>query len=178
MSSGREQGRDRDRTQMWHPRDLGESAEGAVFQLALPLRPVASDESVVSGSAEIDAVTTAPLRSSRRTPFAGTALLETGTPVEIKSVAVVTGEAETRGRFLLRKQQHEALLSADGAYLFAVCEPRRERHLIATKVVAAGLVDDLVGTWTAIAGDRSEEATTKLAWSVLFRADRILEGAD
>ncbi|AFK20216.1 hypothetical protein E6P09_14090 [Haloferax mediterranei ATCC 33500] len=62
--------------------------------------------------------------------FVGICLLKPGTVVEIESAMVVYGEAQRRGRFLLRRSQHEHLLEEGGVYLFAVCAPTPARDMI------------------------------------------------
>lgn len=147
----------------------GSNAEAAVLELVPELRYEPGDDPETP-----DAVVECLLTPSDELPFVGICLLEVGTHVEIKSVSVVVGEAESRGRFQIRERQHQALLEAAGSYLFAVCEPRPERPIIAAKVVPATIVDELVPGWITVDDDsRSERAYAQLAWSRVFAVSEV-----
>ncbi|WP_241431996.1 hypothetical protein [Haloferax mucosum] len=118
-------------------RKAGDTVESTLLQDHTELRHVSDHE-----HEHHDALTTELLTSSRELPFVGICLLEPGTVVEIKSAMVVYGEAQRRGRFLLRRSQHDHLLEAGGVYLFAVCAPTPSRGIIAAKIVPASLVDE------------------------------------
>ena len=143
----------------------GKSAESAVLQLLSELRPVTDTE-----AEHYDAETTTLLEPSQDLPFAGICLVERGTAVEIKSAMAVYGEAQRRGRFLIRQSQHEALLDEAGVYLFAVCEPTPTRDLIAMKVVPASLVDEFGFSWV---NREIRSSYAQFAWSRVFRLNEI-----
>lgn len=146
----------------------GESAESAVLQLRSELRYVTDSE-----AEHYDAETATLLTPSESLPFAGICLVERGTVVEIKSAMVVYGEAQRRGRFLIRQSQHEALLDEAGVYLFAVCEPTPTRSVIAMKIVPATLVDEFGFSWVS-RPTRSDYA--QFAWSRVFAPSEVEGG--
>ncbi|WP_049967634.1 hypothetical protein [Haloferax prahovense] len=117
-----------------------------------------------------DAVTVSLVSPSRKLPFVGICLLETGTVVEIKSAMVVYGEDQRRGRFLIRQSQHDHLLEEAGVYLFAVCAPTPARDIIAAKIVPATLVDEFDFSWI----DRDARSSyAQFAWSRVFSPDEV-----
>jgi len=138
----------------------GENAESAVIQRHPELEYVGDSE-----ARHYDARVSQLLSPSPTLPFVGMCVLEVGTAVEIKSTMVVYGSAQTRGRFYLRRKQHQRLVDEAGVYLFAVCEPRPARPVIAAKVVPATSVGGLVSSWID-GGDRADYA--QLAWSRIF----------
>jgi hypothetical protein len=145
----------------------GENAEAAVLDAIDGLAPVAGEE-------HYDAVTETAVFPSREHPFVGICVLEADLPVEIKSTMAVYGDRQRRGRFKLRRTQHEAIEDANGAYLFVVCEPHPTREPIAMKVVPAGMVGDLVdavASWCDEGDDRGPKA--QIAWSRVFEPDEI-----
>lgn len=147
----------------------GSNAEAAVLERVPELRYELGDDPETP-----DAIVERLLTPSDDLPFVGTCLLEVGTHVEIKSASVVVGEAEARGRFQIRTRQHHALLEAAGSYLFAVCEPRPERPIIAAKVVPATIVDELVPGWISVDDEtRREQAYAQLAWSRVFDVSEV-----
>ena len=141
-------------------RQGGENAESAVLEVVPELEYVPDTE-----ARHYDARATTLVTPSETVMFAGICLLESGSLVEIKSVMAVYGENQRRGRYYLRRGQHEKLLEDAGIYLFAVCEPTPNRDVIALKVVPASLVDELIGSWTDLDGRPSY---TQLAWSRIF----------
>ena len=114
------------------------------------------------------------LEASPEIPIVGMCLLEVGTLVEVKSAMVRLSDGR-RGRFYLREEQHRALVDEAGVYLFAVCEPRPERPILALKIVPATTVGDLVETWRDAGDDRPRCA--QLAWSRVFYADEVNGGS-
>ncbi|WP_436344164.1 hypothetical protein [Natronorubrum sp. FCH18a] len=124
-----------------------------------------------------DAIAEELIEPSAALPFVGIVVLESGTPVEIKSVSVVYGQEQRRGRFQPRRGQHEALLESGGVYLFAICAPH-DRDLIAMKVVPATQVDHLIDVvtngWRSAGEDRSEEYV-QFSWGRVFDPSEILE---
>lgn len=138
----------------------GEAVEGEVIQRYPELEYVPDAD-----AHHYDARVSRLLCPSDALPFVGMCLLEVGTPVEIKSTMVVYGEAQSRGRFYLRRKQHQRLVDESGVYLFAVCKPQPSRPVIGAKVVPATTVGGLVSSWIE-AGDRADYA--QLAWSRIF----------
>jgi len=138
----------------------GENAESAVIQRHPELEYVGDTE-----AQHYDARVSELLSPSPMLPFVGLCLLEVGTAVEIKSTMAVYGQSQRRGRFYLRRKQHQRLVDEGGVYLFAVCEPRPSRPVLAAKVVPATTVGGMVSSWID-AGDRADYA--QLAWSRIF----------
>ena len=138
----------------------GENAEGAVIEAVDGLAYVSDTD-----SEHIDARAVEIVEPSASLPFVGICLLEVGSAVDIKS-AIPRLASGQRGRFYLRRQQHEQLRDAGGSYLFAVCEPRPGREPVAMKVVPATIVDDVITSWRSGGDDRPE--CTQLAWSRIF----------
>jgi len=150
----------------------GENAEHVVFVEVDDLEPV-------SGEQHHDAIAKSAVFPSTSLPFVGVCVLETGSIVEIKSTMVVQTSAQRRGRFKLRKNQHEALLKAGGFYLFTVCEPVPDRPSIAMKVVPATTVDALLGEdsvaeWRDELDGRGPKA--QLTWTNIFDIDEVEGG--
>jgi hypothetical protein len=143
----------------------GANAAAAVIQTLPELRHVPDSE-----AESWDAETTTLLEPSADLPFAGICLLERGTIVEIKSAMVVYGERQRRGRFLIRRGQHQRLLELAGSYLFAVCEPTPDRDVLAMKVVPASLVDEFGFSWI----DREQRSSyAQFAWTRVFRPSEV-----
>lgn len=146
-------------------RKAGDTVESTVVQHHPELRHVPDSQ-----HEHHDAVVTELLTPSRELPFVGICLLEVGTIVEIKSAMVVYGEAQRRGRFLLRRSQHEHLLDEGGVYLFAVCAPTPDRDIIVAKVVPATLVDEFQFSWVERA-TRSDYA--QITWTQVFAPKEV-----
>lgn len=147
----------------------GENAEHNVLERVDGLEPV-------SGSEHHDAIATTAVFPTERLPMVGVCVVESGSLVEIKSTMVVQTAVQRRGRFKLRKQQHTQLLEAGAFYLFVVCEPLPDRPIIASKVVPATIVDDLVGPdgvseWRDEGDDRGPKA--QLTWTNIFPPGEI-----
>ena len=138
----------------------GENAESAVIQRHPELEYVADTD-----AEHYDARVSELLSPSPTLPFVGLCLLEVGTVVEIKSTMAVYGEAQSRERFYLGRKQHQRLVDEAGVYLFAVCEPRPARPVIAAKIVPATTVGGLVSSWID-GGDRADYA--QLTWGRIF----------
>jgi hypothetical protein len=129
---------------------------------------------VPDGVAEhYDAVATVTVDPSGDLPMIGLCLLERGTLVEIKSVLVRYSDG-ARGRFNLRPSQHQQLLEAAGAYLFVVCESGQRRTILATKVVPASIVDELLPSDWFDGGDNRENFA-QLSWGRFFDAEEVGE---
>ena len=152
-------------TQLAASRQAGDRSESVVLERIPELRYVPDTE-----SPHYDAIAEDLVEPSAELPFVGIVVLESGTPVEIKSVSVVYGQAQRRGRFQPRRTQHEALLESGGVYLFAVCAPH-DRELIGAKVVPATQVDHLISVitdgWRSAGEDRSEEYV-QFSWARIF----------
>lgn len=143
----------------------GENAESAVLEAVPALEYVPDSE-----AGHYDARTTTPVTSSETLPFAEISVLEADSEVEIKSTMAVYGEKQRRGRFYLRQKQHERLEADEGVYLFAVCEPRPDRNVIAMKILPATAVGDLPYSWIERDG-RPDYA--QFAWSRVFDPSEV-----
>ncbi|THE64502.1 hypothetical protein D8Y22_12730 [Salinadaptatus halalkaliphilus] len=151
-------------------RQAGDRSESVVLEYVDALRYVPDTE-----SPHYDAIAERTIGATERLPFVGIVVLESGTPVEIKSVSVVYGERQRRGRFQPRRSQHETLLAMGGVYLFAVCTPH-DRELIAAKVVPATQMDHLIDVVTngwRSAGDGRSEEYVQFSWSRVFDPEEI-----
>jgi len=120
------------------------------------------------------------LEASDELPFAGIVVLEDDTAVEIKAAQVELNGGR-RGRFQFRRDQHEQLLQASAAYLFAVYDPRNQSPL-AKIVVPASLVDEHLpadGDWTTLERDHREttEEYCQRAWSRFIDPETVGEMA-
>ncbi|NHN59829.1 MULTISPECIES: hypothetical protein [Halorussus] len=146
-------------------REAGDNAESAVLQVVAELEYVPDEEAL-----HYDARATTLVTPDETVPFAGICVLEAGTVVEIKTVMAVYGENQKHGRYYLRKGQHEALLDAEGVYLFGVCEPTPDRDVIALKVVPATIVDELIHSWIS-PDERPDYA--QLTWTNVFNPSEV-----
>lgn len=152
-------------TEPLSPKHAGEAASSAVLELVRVLDHVSDREAEY-----YDARTAVPVEGDDVLALEGIDALGAGVPVEIKSAIVVYGEDQRRGRFNLRKKQHESLLNASGVYLFAVCEPRPDRNVIELKIVPAAVVDDRLPSWHSLDG---RETYTQLSWSRVFAVQEV-----
>lgn len=143
----------------------GENAEGAVIDHVDGLAYVPDNE-----IEHADARALELLEPSTSLPFVGICLLEVGTLVEIKST-IPRLTSGRRGRFYLRREQHERLRNAGGSYLFAICEPRPARAPVAMKIVPATVVDDVVSSWRSGGDGRPDCA--QLAWGRIFDSTEV-----
>jgi hypothetical protein len=106
--------------------------------------------------------------TARDVRLGGCALVPSGTPIEIKAARVTLADGE-RGRYYLRKGQHDRLDDAGGLYLFVVYAPA-EDPLRALLLVPADDVARLVPSWI----DSPGRATyAQLAWSRLFDPETV-----
>lgn len=161
-----------DQTQLAAAKRGGENAEHWVTLTVDELEPV-------EGEQHHDAVATGALFPTAQLPFIGVCAVERGAIVEIKSTMVVHTAAQRRGRYKLRRSQHEALLEANAFYVFVVCEPTPERDLLAMKLVPAAEVDELIGPdgvadWRDEGDGRSTKA--QIAWTNVFTPAEINGG--
>jgi hypothetical protein len=117
-----------------------------------------------------DAVATTLVTPTQAMPFVGLCVLERGIIVEIKSTIVAYADGR-RGRFKIRRSQHETLLDEAGVYLFAVCRDTLDRPALALKVVPATTVDALVQSWIDSASSRSEYA--QISWGSVFEPAEV-----
>ena len=149
-------------------KESGETVEANVVQRVPELRYV-SDRTAEWHDAEVIALFEPP---HPEVTFFGINLLAVGVPVEIKAAQLWYSSGQ-RGRFYVRKRQHQRLLNAAGAYLFAVYVPRPGHPVRTMGVVPASLVDEyLPDGWTT--RDRSgEEGYRQLAWSRVFDPDDV-----
>lgn len=138
----------------------GENAAAEVIQRYPELEYVPDTD-----AQHYDARVSELLCPSEALPFVGMCLLEVGTAVEIKSTMVVYGEDQSRGRFYLRRKQHQRLIEESAVYLFVVCEPRPARPVIAAKIIPATSVGGLVSSWID-GGDRADYA--QITWGRIF----------
>lgn len=146
----------------------GEAMEAAVIQAVDEL------DAVGDGSAEWhDARTTGPLQPGPEHSIESVLLVESGTPVEIKSAQTRLASGN-RGRFYLRKRQHERLVSEGAVYLFAVYDPRA-LSVIAMHVAPAVAVDErLPDGWTAVEDPtRREDGFRQLTWTNFIAAETV-----
>jgi hypothetical protein len=152
------------------PKDSGEQVEATVIQQVDGLEPA-------PGRDTFDARTTAVLDPRTTDARFATPLLEPETDVEIKAAQTRLASGR-RGRWYVRKRQHERLLAASGAYLLVVYAPTFPTHDVrAQLVIPASLVDErLPDGWTGVDGDRAEEGYRQLAWSAFIDPDGVQEG--
>lgn len=150
-------------------RQVGESAEAEVVQVIDGLR------SVPDATAEFhDAVVESPITPSHECPMVGICLLEPGVCVELKSTIPWYDLGTQRGRFQVRRGQHQRLLEDGGVYLFAVCVPERQRRPVAMKVVPATTVDHEVVdglAWISAGADREDYC--QFSWSRVFDEQEV-----
>jgi hypothetical protein len=160
-------------SQLAASRQAGDRSESVVLEHVDELRYVPDTE-----SPHYDAIAENLIEPSAELPFVGLVVLESGTPVEIKSVSVVYGERQRRGRFQPRRGQHEELLERGGVYLFAVCAPH-DRELITAKIVPSTQVDHLISDitdgWRSAGEGRSEEYV-QFSWARVFDPAEIEDG--
>lgn len=145
-------------------KQAGERGEAAVIEAVDELAPVSD-----SVAEHYDAVSKTAIGASRELPFAGIALVERDIPIEIKTCIprLTSGQ---RGRFYLRREQHDSLAEDGGLYLFAVVKPHA-REPLAMKVAPARSVGDVVPSWRAAGEDRYTCA--QVSWGRVFRASEV-----
>lgn len=120
-----------------------------------------------------DARTEGVLAASETLTFDNVLALADGTPVEIKAAQRRLNSGQ-RGRYYIRRRQHDRLVDEGAAYLFAVYDPRSE-DVLAMHVSPAAAVDELLPDgWTDVDDeDRREQGYRQLAWSNLFDPDTV-----
>lgn len=159
-------------TQLAASRQAGESAEGAVLEAVVELGYVPDTD-----AEHYDARVQDVIVPDESLPTVGLPVLEVGLGVEIKS-AIVRLASGQRGRFYVRRDQHERLLEDAGVYLFAVCKSSgRHRDVVAMIVVPATAIDelvDLLGGWRDAGDGRSEYK--QIGWTNLIDVDRVEGG--
>lgn len=145
-------------------RQLGDTSETAVIEAVDELEYVPETED------RIDARMRCVFTPGSEVDASGLLVVEKGTPVEIKSCAAVIGEEQARGRWYLRRDQHEYLKENDGLYLFAVSEPH-SRDVIAATIVAPNAVEqELISSWIEC---DEREPYAQIAWSRIFDVSEI-----
>ena len=143
-------------------KQLGERGEAAVIAHVDGLDPVGD-----SVAEHFDAQPTVALWPSE-IPMVGIAVVEAGRPIEIKTT-IPELSSQDRGRFYLRRQQHQRLVEDGACYLFAVTSPH-DREPLAMKIVPAVSVETVISSWID-AGDRLDYA--QVSWSNIFDEDEI-----
>lgn len=146
----------------------GSSAASAVINRFPELRFVGDSE-----AEHFDAETVTLLEASDELVLEGRESIEAGRGIEIKSAAVVITTKQTRGRFHVRREQHETILDEDGLYLLAVCEPTPQREPIAMKLLSAADVDERLTAWIDEPSDRSVGQFTQPTWTRFFDREEV-----
>jgi len=139
----------------------GISVEIAVATDHVPALQLVPDEV----AEHYDAVATTLITPTDALPFVGICLLERGSIVEIKSTITAYADGR-RGRFKIRRAQHEALLNGAASYLFAICRDTFDRPVVALKIVPATTVDAVIHGWIESSGTRSDYA--QISWGSIF----------
>lgn len=101
-------------------------------------------------------------------PALGTVPIATaGTPVEVKSCYPTYGNR--KGRWWIRRANHERLCEADGTYVLAVVD-RSSPQVRRMCLLDAGTVDALIGGewWSCGQGGRSAQEYRQLPWTSVF----------
>lgn len=145
----------------------GEASESAVIQRVDRLEPE-------TGIDHADARVVEPLTPSADLPSVALPVVEVGTLVEIKSCAVVIGSSQRKGRFYLRRNQHQRLRSDAGVYLFAVTPPH-DHDPITLKLVPASVVGDVIGSWVDVDG---RATFMQIVWSDVFESGEVVGRAE
>jgi hypothetical protein len=157
-----------DTTDKAQSRKAGEDVEAAVLQVVDELQYVPDRD-----NQHADATVTRVLDARHDVvDCVGMCLLERGTSVEIKSTMLELGSGR-RGRFQIRKNQHDWLLANAGVYLFALCRPSYDRELVALRVVPATLVDELDWSWRDASPGSTRETYAQIAWSQIWNPDDV-----
>lgn len=101
--------------------------------------------------------------------FVGICVLGAGSIIEVKSCIprLTSGQ---RGKFYLRRGQHEQLVEEGGYYLFAVVSPH-DREPIAMIAVAATTVDDVIPSWRD--GGDGRQDCSQISWSRIFDVQEV-----
>jgi len=141
----------------------GESAEAAVIQRVPELAPAAGRDDHLDARPEV------AIEPRPELPTVALPVVEAGTAIEIKSCAAVVTAQQQRGRFYLRRTQHDHLLDVGGLYLFVVTPPQGADPL-AMKIVPATIVGDVVPSWIDPDG---RETYAQVAWSKVFDPEKV-----
>lgn len=146
----------------------GETVEADLIQ------EIPALEAVAERDGWHDARAAAVIEPTPALPLASTPLVDAGTPVEIKAAQgrLTSGE---RGRWYLRRGQHDKLRAAGGAYALVVYAPRPGHPHLARLLVPASIVDAFVSSWIDPDG-RQEYA--QIAWSRLIDPVAVSDGRD
>lgn len=96
-----------------------------------------------------------------------------GTPVEVKTCRAYRddGSGRRRGRWLIRRANHEALLDANGEYVLSVYEGEK---ILEQALLKARWVDAMIDNWWTANGMRCEEYV-QLPWRRVFATVGIEE---
>lgn len=149
-------------TSLARSKQLGEQVEEIVLADAEEMEPLEEDDDVVDAIA-IEAVS-----------------IPVGAEVEIKACSrrISEGSGSRRGRFYLRRRQHEHLLERGAWYLFVVYEGDLEEEdavdeVVATVPIPAKVIDTIVDSWNV---GRGNGGIKQLTWTRLIdleeRGDR------
>lgn len=144
----------------------GERSETDVVRIVPELRLVPDDV-----AEWYDAVVVEPVAAAGDLRFRGLRLLEAGTPVEIKSALIRHADGQ-RGRWYLRRGQHERLLEAGGVYCFAVATPD-DRRVVAIRLVPATLVEDRLGAWSWVDAGVGRQDSARITWTHVFDSREV-----
>lgn len=159
------------------PKIRGDNLEAELIARHDPL------ESIPDADAEwMDARTTGLLEPSPQLAFGGICVVESKTPVEVKTAKLATSNgsySDTPGRWFIKQDAHERLVESGGVYLLAVYADTDtdsdECELLAVLVVPARTVDDALDSRWYDSG-RREGLVAKLAWTHLIPRSRITGG--
>lgn len=149
------------------PKRAGENAEANVLDRVPELRYV-SDRTAEWHDAEVETLFEPPHDA---VTFYGINLLAVGTEIEIKAAQFRYASGQ-RGRWYIRKRQHERLLAEGGAYLLAVYDPRTG-DVLAMAVVPASLIDELLPDGWTPRRDRAEEGYNQLGWARVLDPEEV-----
>jgi hypothetical protein len=155
-----------------HPKRAGSSVEAVVIN-AEPQLTFVDD----SDAEWHDARTTGLFEPTHERPFDGLCLVEVGTPVEIKATLPEhqNGERTAPGRWYIKRPSHERLVDANGVYHLNVYAPRPSTPLLASVVVAAATIDDLLtGYWYQNRG----RDVARLSWPRVIDENRVTGGGN
>lgn len=145
------------------PKDAGELAASNVIGIVPELDPV--DDSTAEW---FDAIVVDTIRPSLGLSLLDLDVVEPGTEVEIKAAQLRLASGR-RGRFFIRKRQHERLVDEGGVYLFAPYVPDGALPIralaIATAVYVDELFDDLGDGWVDMGRRRCEVGYRQVTWS-------------
>jgi len=134
---------------------IGDRLESEVIALVPGLKWICDRD-----NQHIDAETTEAVWPSDLVRLGGICVVEPETQIEIKSASVRLGSGQ-RGRFYIRKQQHEALFAGAGVYFLAIYAPA-SYDVITLAGVPATIVDERLPSWRDL--DRGE-TYTQVSWS-------------